>query len=86
MQAAIAHMNTFGRIVACGMISQYNKPPEEAFGVTNLMQVVAKRLKMQGFIVRHPRTHRPPFSLYSSRKLTLFFSHRSWTRTWAPST
>ena len=44
-------MNNFGRIVACGMISQYNKPPEEAFGVTNLMQVVAKRLKMQGFIV-----------------------------------
>lgn len=44
-------MNEFGRIVACGMISQYNKPPEESYGVTNLMQVVGKRLKMQGFIV-----------------------------------
>ena len=48
-------MNNFGRIVACGMISQYNKPPEEAYGVTNLMQVVGKRLKMQGFIVRLDR-------------------------------
>ena len=44
-------MNQFGRIVACGMISQYNKPPSEAYGVTNLMDVVRKRLKMQGFIV-----------------------------------
>ena len=44
-------MNTFGRIVACGMISQYNKPPAEAYGVKNLMSVVRNRLKMQGFIV-----------------------------------
>lgn len=44
-------MNQWGRIVACGMISQYNKPPDEAYGVSNLMQVVGKRLKMQGFIV-----------------------------------
>lgn len=44
-------MNTFGRIVACGMISQYNKPPSDQYGITNLMQIVGKRLKMQGFIV-----------------------------------
>lgn len=47
-------MNDFGRIIACGMVSQYNKPPNEAYGVRNLMQVVAKRLKMRGFIVRIP--------------------------------
>lgn len=52
MEAAIANMNDFGRIIACGMVSQYNKPPSEAYGVRNLMQVVAKRLKMRGFIVR----------------------------------
>jgi NADPH-dependent curcumin reductase CurA len=33
------------------MISQYNLPPAEAYPIKNLMQVVAKRLKIQGFIV-----------------------------------
>ena len=44
-------MNPFGRIIACGMISQYNKQPSEAYGVKSLMNVVGKRIKMQGFIV-----------------------------------
>lgn len=52
LEAAINHMNDFGRIVACGMISNYNKPPSDHYPIRNLMQVVAKRLKMQGFIVR----------------------------------
>ncbi|KAK6434720.1 hypothetical protein LTR95_009092 [Oleoguttula sp. CCFEE 5521] len=51
LSAAIASLNNFGRIIACGMISQYNTPPDEAYGVKNMMQFVAKRLKMQGFIV-----------------------------------
>lgn len=51
LEAAITQMNDFGRIVACGMISQYNNPPDKTYGVKNLMNVVAKRLKMQGFIV-----------------------------------
>jgi NADPH-dependent curcumin reductase CurA len=33
------------------MVSQYNLKPDEAYGNKSLMQVVAKRLKMQGFIV-----------------------------------
>jgi NADPH-dependent curcumin reductase CurA len=44
-------MNNFGRIVACGMISQYNLKPGEQYPIRNLMQVVAKRLTMRGFIV-----------------------------------
>ncbi|KAI5359476.1 putative GroES-like superfamily, alcohol dehydrogenase-like, NAD(P)-binding domain superfamily [Septoria linicola] len=51
LEAAIAHAKTFARIVACGMISQYNLPPDQHYGVKNLMQVVAKRINMRGFIV-----------------------------------
>ncbi|KAL2151664.1 hypothetical protein VTH82DRAFT_6762 [Thermothelomyces myriococcoides] len=51
---AIDAMKDFGRIVACGMISQYNVPPEKLYGVKNLFQVVAKRLTMRGFIVGDP--------------------------------
>lgn len=54
LEAAIAHLKQFGRIVACGMISQYNLKPEQHYGVKNLMQVVAKRLTIRGFIVADP--------------------------------
>lgn len=42
-------------IVVCGMISQYNIAEEsQRYGIKNLSTVVAKRLKMQGFIVSDP--------------------------------
>lgn len=42
-------------LVCSGMISQYNiDSPEKRYGVPNLMNVVSKRLKMQGFIVLDP--------------------------------
>ncbi|KUJ24232.1 NAD(P)-binding protein [Mollisia scopiformis] len=50
LEAAIDCMNNFGRIIACGMVSEYNKAPNEKYGIKNLMLVVGKRLKMQGFI------------------------------------
>ena len=46
----LALMNTFGRVVLCGLISAYNAtemPP----GMNNIRSVLVNRLKMQGIIV-----------------------------------
>lgn len=51
LEAVIDAANTHCRIVACGMISQYDLAAEERYGVKNLFQIVAKQIKMQGFIV-----------------------------------
>jgi NADPH-dependent curcumin reductase CurA len=48
LEAALEHMNPFGRMALCGMISQYN---EAKAGPSNLSHAVRKRLTMQGFIV-----------------------------------
>lgn len=50
LEAALDCMKDFGYIVACGAISQYNALGTVA-GPTNLMQIVAKRLTIKGFIV-----------------------------------
>jgi len=44
-------MNDFGRIVACGMVSEYNKKPEDRYGVKNLFLIVGRRITFRGFIV-----------------------------------
>ncbi|KAK3815883.1 MAG: hypothetical protein JOS17DRAFT_405478 [Linnemannia elongata] len=49
LEAALDHLNTHGRIIACGMISQYNT--RQPYGIKNLTQVVSKRLTIRGFIV-----------------------------------
>lgn len=48
LEAALEHMNTFGRIALCGMISDYNatEPPSAP---NNLVVSVAKRLTLRGF-------------------------------------
>ncbi len=54
LEATLSLMNDFGRIVACGMISQYNAT-EPAPGPRNLTLIVGRRLRIQGFIVSdHP--------------------------------
>jgi len=50
LEAALEHMNKFGRVVMCGMIAIYNatKPTP---GPSNLASIIRKQLTLQGFIV-----------------------------------
>ena len=50
LQAALNVMNHFGRVVACGMIGTYNKAKPEP-GPNNLMLIVGKKIRINGFIV-----------------------------------
>ncbi len=50
LQAALNVMNPFGRIAACGMIASYNNA-EPAAGPNNLMLIVGKKIRINGFIV-----------------------------------
>ncbi len=51
LEAAISHLDEFGRIAACGAIAQYNDT-EAAPGPRNMAMFVTKKLTMRGFIVR----------------------------------
>jgi len=51
LAGAIDHMNNFGRIVCCGMISGYNDEKPKP-GPANLFKIIGKRIRIQGFIVR----------------------------------
>jgi NADPH-dependent curcumin reductase CurA len=50
LEAALAALHPFGRVVSCGMISRYNDGSPVP-GPSNLMFVVGKRLRIQGFII-----------------------------------
>ncbi len=60
LEAALLHMNPFGRIPVCGMISLYNdKEPRP--GPRTLISIIPKRLRMQGFIVSDHLDRRADF-------------------------
>ncbi len=46
--AALARMNTFGRVAVCGLISGYNG---EAIALANVRSILVNRLRIQGFII-----------------------------------
>ena len=60
LQAALEHMNTFGRIVMCGAISMYNAT-EPVPGPSNLFYATSKQLTLQGFIVSEHLAKLPQF-------------------------
>ncbi|KAL4271325.1 hypothetical protein GQ457_13G027620 [Hibiscus cannabinus] len=49
LDAVLVNMRVRGRIAACGMISQYNRTQHE--GIHNLMSIVSKGIRMEGFPV-----------------------------------
>lgn len=49
LEAALDAMKNFGRIVVCGLISQYNAT--SPYPIKNIQNVLVKRLEMRGFIV-----------------------------------
>lgn len=60
LQAALNVMNPFGRIAACGMIASYNNA-EPAPGPNNLMLIVGKKIRINGFIVWDHADMHPAF-------------------------
>jgi NADPH-dependent curcumin reductase CurA len=50
MYSAREYVKLFGRIVLCGMISQYNAASPTP-GPSNISLAITKRLRLQGFIV-----------------------------------
>jgi NADPH-dependent curcumin reductase CurA len=61
LEAAIQEMNDFGRVVMCGMISNYNET-RPAPGPRNLGFVVTKRLTLKGYIVSDHYDRLPQFN------------------------
>ncbi|OWM78559.1 hypothetical protein CDL15_Pgr002726 [Punica granatum] len=51
LEAVLNHVNTRAHIVLCGMVSQYNQVWTERDGVRNLLNMVGKEVKMEGFMM-----------------------------------
>jgi len=55
LEAALDAANLHARFIMCGMISYYNaKSKDEMYLPSNILNIVSKRIKLQGFIVGDP--------------------------------
>ncbi|KAJ2802972.1 hypothetical protein H4S07_004568, partial [Coemansia furcata] len=82
LDAALANINYYARIIICGAITQYNlSSPEERYGVKNITNVLLKKAKMEGFIVldyyntpAHKEFAEEVSKLYHEGKITYRFT------------
>ncbi|KAG5221201.1 NAD P-binding protein [Salix suchowensis] len=51
LEAALDAANPYARFIECGMISQYNQTSPYGWRIQTLMNIVGKRLSLNGFIV-----------------------------------
>ncbi|XP_028796882.1 2-alkenal reductase (NADP(+)-dependent)-like [Neltuma alba] len=51
LEAVLNHVNKHAKISLCGMISEYNKVWTERRGIRNLLNMVGKEVKMEGFVL-----------------------------------
>jgi hypothetical protein len=56
LDAALARMNSFGRVIACGLISGYDGQEST---LRNARSILVNRLTVQGFIVSEHVEHWP---------------------------
>jgi hypothetical protein len=66
LEAALARARPFARFALCGMISDYNAA-DGGNGVRGMMQVVAKSLRLEGFIITNHLSVTPEFVADVSR-------------------
>ncbi|OVA11496.1 Alcohol dehydrogenase superfamily [Macleaya cordata] len=57
LEAVLNHVNSRARIPVCGMISQYNQRLSEREGIRNLLNMVGKEVRMEGFLVASYLNH-----------------------------
>jgi NADPH-dependent curcumin reductase CurA len=60
LEDALYHMNAYGRIPLCGMISQYNMTTPQS-GPRNLALAIGKRLSIKGYIISDHYDQYPGF-------------------------
>ncbi|MFQ5980797.1 MAG: NADP-dependent oxidoreductase [Candidatus Heimdallarchaeota archaeon] len=60
LEAALANMNDFGRIICCGMIAHYNAT-QPLPAPRNLTTVISKRLSLKGFIINDHQNRQADF-------------------------
>jgi NADPH-dependent curcumin reductase CurA len=51
LNAAVANLRRFGRILICGQVAEYNLEPEQRSGLGDVSAFIGKRLTMRGFVV-----------------------------------
>ncbi|KAL4255917.1 Medium-chain dehydrogenase/reductase [Pleurotus pulmonarius] len=51
LEAAIEHIEPFSHIVCCGSLGDYQRAPEECYGIKNTTLIFKKRLTIRGFLV-----------------------------------